>query len=42
MAYAVIRIRGRIGVRRDIADTLKMLRLHKVNHCVIVPETDTF
>ena len=42
MAYAVIRIRGRIGVRRDIADTLKMLRLHKVNHCVIVPETETF
>ncbi|ACV24494.1 50S ribosomal protein L30 [Methanocaldococcus fervens] len=42
MAYAVIRVRGRIGVRRDIADTLKMLRLHKVNHCVIVPETETF
>ncbi|ACX72077.1 MAG: 50S ribosomal protein L30 [Methanococci archaeon] len=42
MAYAVVRIRGRIGVRRDIADTLKMLRLNKVNHCVIVPETETF
>ena len=42
MAYAVIRIRGRIGVRRDIADTLKMLRLHKVNHCVIVPNTETY
>ncbi|ENN96562.1 50S ribosomal protein L30P [Methanocaldococcus villosus KIN24-T80] len=42
MAYAVIRVRGRIGVRGDIADTLKMLRLHKVNHCVIIPETDTY
>ncbi len=41
MAYAVVRVRGRIGVRGDIADTLKMLRLHKVNHCVIVPETDS-
>ncbi|AEF96440.1 50S ribosomal protein L30 [Methanotorris igneus] len=42
MAYAVVRVRGRVGVRKDIADTLKMLRLHRVNHCVIVPETDTF
>ncbi|MBW9223010.1 50S ribosomal protein L30 [Methanothermococcus sp. SCGC AD-155-E23] len=42
MAYAVVRVRGTVGVRRDIKDTLKMLRLHKVNHCVIVPETDTF
>ncbi|HIP84957.1 MAG TPA: 50S ribosomal protein L30 [Methanothermococcus okinawensis] len=42
MAYAVIRVRGTAGIRRDIRDTLKMLRLHKVNHCVIVPETDTY
>ncbi len=42
MAYAVIRVRGSVGVRRDIADTLKMLRLHKVNHCVIVPNTETY
>lgn len=38
MAYAVVRVRGSVGVRRDIADTLKMLRLHRVNHCVVVPE----
>ncbi|MFQ6106692.1 MAG: 50S ribosomal protein L30 [Thermoplasmata archaeon] len=38
MTYAVVRIRGTIGVRRDIADTLKFLRLNKPNHCVIVPE----
>jgi len=42
MAYAVVRVRGRVGVRKDIADTLKMLRLHRVNHCVIIPETETF
>lgn len=38
--YAVIRIRGSVGVRREIQDTLKMLRLHKVNHCVLLPEND--
>ncbi len=42
MAYAVVRVRGSVGVRRDIADTLKMLRLHKVNHCVVIPETETY
>lgn len=36
--FAVIRIRGTIGVRRDIGDTLKMLRLTAVNNCVLVPE----
>ena len=42
MAYAVVRVRGSVGVRGDIADTLKMLRLHRVNHCVIVPNTETY
>lgn len=36
--YAVVRLRGSIDVRKQIKDTLKMLRLHKVNHCVIVEE----
>lgn len=35
--YAVVRLRGEVGVRRDIADTMRMLRLQKVNHCVLVP-----
>jgi large subunit ribosomal protein L30 len=39
MAYAVIRVRGNINVRQTIRDTLKMLRLNRVNHCVIIPET---
>lgn len=42
MAYAVVRVRGSVGVRGDIADTLKMLRLHRVNHCVVVPNTETY
>lgn len=40
--YAVIRIRGRVGIRREVEDTLKMLRLKTVNSCVVVPETDSY
>jgi len=40
--YAVIRIRGRIGVRKEIEDTLKMLRLKKINNCVLIPETESY
>ncbi|UCG95551.1 MAG: 50S ribosomal protein L30 [archaeon] len=39
---AVIRIRGRVGVRRGIRDTLKMLRLEKKNSCIVVPETPQY
>ncbi|AEH23868.1 50S ribosomal protein L30 [Pyrococcus yayanosii] len=39
---AVIRIRGRVNVRRPIRDTLAMLRLHRVNHCVIVDDTPSY
>ncbi|HEX59495.1 MAG TPA: 50S ribosomal protein L30 [Methanomicrobia archaeon] len=40
--YAVVRIRGTVGVRKDIRDTLKMLRLHKVNHCVLIDENEYY
>lgn len=40
--FAVIRIRGRVGVRRDIEDTLKMLKISAVNNCVILPETPEY
>lgn len=40
--FAVIRIRSTIGVKREIEDTLKMLRLNSTNNCVIVPETSDF
>ncbi len=36
--YAVIRIRGRTGIRKDIEDTLKMLNLTRINHCVLIPD----
>ena len=36
---AVIRIRGIIGLKKDIKDTLKMLRLYNKNWCVVVDAT---
>jgi len=36
--YVAIRIRGSARIRYQLEDTLKMLRLHRVNHAVIVPE----
>jgi len=42
MAYAVVLVRGMVNTRQEIRDTLKKLRLTRVNHCVVVPETETF
>ena len=39
---AIIRIRGTIGIRKDIKETLAYLRLNKPNHCVIVPENEIY
>lgn len=36
MMHAVIRLRGDISIKPDIKKTLHLLRLHKVNHCVLV------
>lgn len=41
-ALAVIRIRGSVNIRKDIKDTLKMLRLTKANHCVILPSVPDY
>lgn len=35
---AVILIRGRIGFKQEIKDTLDMLRLYNKHNCVIIPE----
>ena len=40
--YAVVQVRGVVNTRREIKDTLDMLRLHHINHCVIVPETPEY
>ena len=36
---AVIRLRGRTGIRKDVEATLTHLNLRRINHCVIVEES---
>ncbi len=40
--FAVVRVRGSVGTTRQLSDTLMMLRLHRINHCVIVPKTQNY
>ncbi len=40
--FAVVRVRGPAGRRKEIEDTLKMLRLKKPNNCVMIPETKEY
>jgi len=40
--YAIVQVRGVVNTRREIKDTLKMLRLHHINHCVLVPDTPEY
>lgn len=35
----VVRVRGLSGIRKDIKDTLEMLKLYKRNYCIIFPNT---
>ncbi len=39
---AVVQIRGEVNMNQDVRDTLSMLNIHNVNHCTLVPETDTY
>ena len=36
--FAVIRIKGSVGVKKDTEYTLELLRLHRKNHCVLLKE----
>jgi large subunit ribosomal protein L30 len=42
VSFAAIRIRGSVNVKNEIKDSLRMLRLNRANHCVIVPETKPY
>lgn len=42
MMQAVVQIRGDVNMDYDVEDTLSMLNLHRVNHCALVPEHETF
>ncbi|MBK7385647.1 MAG: 50S ribosomal protein L30 [Methanothrix sp.] len=36
--FAIVRLRGEVNLRPEIKDTLAMLHIHRVNHCVVVKE----
>lgn len=38
--YAIIRVRGSASVRKEVEDTLKMMRLNRKMHCVVLNNTD--
>lgn len=40
--FAIIRLRGEVNLRPEIKSTLEMLRMHRVNHCIVVPEDEHF
>jgi large subunit ribosomal protein L30 len=42
MTYAVIRVRGSVNISKDIADTMRFLRLNRSNHCVVIPENPQY
>ncbi|USZ67604.1 50S ribosomal protein L30 [Halorussus salilacus] len=39
---AVVQIRGEVDMSGKTKDTLKMLNIHRVNHCALVPETEAY
>ncbi|MBI2672478.1 50S ribosomal protein L30 [Candidatus Woesearchaeota archaeon] len=39
---AVVRICGKIGVKKEIKDTLKMLRLYNKYTCIVVPSSKNY
>ena len=36
--YVIIRLRGPVGVNKEIEYTMKLLKLNKINHCVLLEE----
>ena len=40
--YVAVRLRGGVKTRQDIRDTLAMMRLDRINHCVVLPETANY
>lgn len=41
MAYTIVRLRGQLNVNPKIKDTLRYLRLTRINHAVVVPQNAT-
>ncbi len=39
VCYAVVKVRGNVDVRKEIVDTMTMLKLKRINTCVVLPKT---
>jgi large subunit ribosomal protein L30 len=39
---AIVRVRGEVGIFPKIKSTLKLLRIHRKNYCVVVPNSPDF
>jgi len=39
MTFAVVKLRSSMNVKSDIRDTMDMLKLSRVNHCVLIQDT---
>ena len=42
MSWAVVRVRGQVNIKPKIKRTMKIMRLNRVNHCVIIPENEVY
>ena len=42
MSWAVVRVRGQVNIKPKIKETMRLMRLNQVNHCVIIPEDDVY
>ena len=40
--FAVIRLRGTVKAKQDAVDNLKLLRLNRKMHCVLIPNNDSY
>ena len=40
--YVIIRLKGSVNTKPQIKDTLRMLRLNQINHCVVVDDTPNY
>jgi len=41
MAYVVVRVRGHAKIQHAAVETMDMLKLNRVNHCIVIPENST-
>lgn len=40
--FAIVRLKGNASLKKELIDTLRMLRLETSHNCVLLPETDSY